>query len=125
MTQSTSAELLVLGRQDTICAGAIRRFCEGAPVSNKPGTRHKSSRARASVERTARLASTNTTSPQPVAHVLLRYCAIAKLIANGSPYFVPHTVVRMKRSMGITLMEVTFESPIRSLADVAFTPVCN
>ena len=29
-------------RTPTIYAGAIRRFCEGAPVSNIPGTRHKS-----------------------------------------------------------------------------------
>jgi hypothetical protein len=49
-------------------------------------------RALISVERTARLASTNVTSPQSVAHVLLRYCAIAKLIASGSPYFV-HTTL--------------------------------
>jgi hypothetical protein len=45
-------------------------------------------RARAAVESTARTASTIATSPQQNAHVLLRYCAIAKLIANGSPYFV-------------------------------------
>ena len=27
-------------------------------------------------------------------HVLLRYCAIAKLIASGSPYFVPQTLLK-------------------------------
>jgi len=90
-SQSTSAELLVLGRQDTICAGAIRRFCEGAPVSNIPGTRHKSVHRIAS----ARFRRKNgapgvdecniATISCSRAIALLRYCAIAKLIANGSP----------------------------------------
>jgi len=49
---------------------------------------YTSPRARASVERAARAASTFATSPHPIAHVLFSNCAIAKLIANGSPYFV-------------------------------------
>jgi hypothetical protein len=40
------------------------------------------------IETRARMASATATSPLSIAHVLLRYCAIAKLIANGSPYFV-------------------------------------
>jgi len=80
-SQSTSAELLVLGRQDTICISAIGRFCEGAPMSNMTGTSSQEGppapRARAFVEGTTRMASTNATSPQSVANVLialLRYC---------------------------------------------------
>ena len=43
---------------------------------------------KASNDRTASMASTVASSPQSFAHVLLRYCAIAKLISSGSSYFV-------------------------------------
>jgi hypothetical protein len=89
-SQSTSAELLVLGRQDTICGGAIRRFCEGAPVSNIPGTRHKSVHRIAS----ARFRPKNGAPGVDECNITTISCsrAIALLlncetdIANGSPY---------------------------------------